>query len=187
MQQATSIDFWYWDSFVPKQVCESYIDKLFNEESAIDGEYLMDSGYSVGPDRDTKVCADAAESEIGFFLFSRILLANQQANWLFNVDRMENAQINKYPVGGHYNWHVDQDVYNRDGSDSQRKLSVSLLLSDPSTYEGGDLLLKKHNGPITRAQGSVIVFPSFVEHTVTPVTSGVRFSAVSWARGPHFR
>ena len=38
-----------------------------------------------------------------------------------------------------------------------------------------------------RPQGSVIVFPSFVWHRVTPVTKGTRYSLVLWTCGQPFR
>jgi PKHD-type hydroxylase len=43
--------------------------------------------------------------------------------------------------------------------------------------------------PITapRKRGTLILFPSFLIHRVTPVNSGVRESMVSWISGPNFR
>ena len=73
-----------------------------------------------------------------------------------------------------------------------RKLSVTVNLSDPDAYSGGDVQLKDRVGnPIAiegmREQGTVLVFPSNVAHTVTPVTSGVRNSLAGWVLGPSFR
>jgi PKHD-type hydroxylase len=62
------------------------------------------------------------------------------------------------------------------------------LLNDPSEFEGGILQLKgMEDQNVLDKQGSIIVFPSFIEHKVTPVTKGVRYSAVTWASGPSFR
>ena len=86
--------------------------------------------------------------------------------------------------GGHYDWHVDQI-----GSREPRKLSITLQLSDPATYEGGDLQLHGRteidNAP--RARGTLVAFPSWVLHRVTPVISGTRRSLVAWTTGPKFR
>ncbi len=74
---------------------------------------------------------------------------------------------------------------------TQRKLSITVQLSDPSSYEGGDLqFLDVGNLPKSeniRTQGTVCVFPSIIFHEVTPVTSGVRYSLAGWYEGPHWR
>ena len=73
-----------------------------------------------------------------------------------------------------------------------RKISMTLNLTDPNSYEGGNL--KFDLGPHvkgnrikvcddSRSQGSLIVFPSFMYHCVTPVISGTRFSLVLWCLG----
>lgn len=99
----------------------------------------------------------------------------------------EHMQYTFYKGGdnGHYTWHVDSGVL----TDTPRKLSVVLQLSDPSEYEGGDLEIL--NGPeitgIKKQKGLVTVFPSYVLHRVTPVTSGVRKTLVVWVTGPAFR
>jgi PKHD-type hydroxylase len=73
--------------------------------------------------------------------------------------------------GGHYDWHVDQGKMQ-----NQRKLSFSVQLSDPSQYEGGELQTYSANdiSIAPKERGTVIAFPSYVLHRVTPVTSGTR-------------
>jgi PKHD-type hydroxylase len=88
---------------------------------------------------------------------------------------------------GHYSWH--QDIGS--GAASLRKLSLTLNLSDPDSYEGGNLeiFMQTHNKQRTlpRDQGSGIWFPSYEPHQVTTVTKGVRYSLVGWIGGPTFR
>lgn len=86
--------------------------------------------------------------------------------------------------GGHYDWHLDLGM-----KAMQRKLSLSLQLSDPASYEGCDLQFMAGHGIETapRDRGTVIVFPSYTLHRVTPVTAGTRKSLVAWAGGPKFR
>lgn len=86
---------------------------------------------------------------------------------------------------GHYNWH--QDIGTRSGS--PRKLSFVLQLSDPSEYEGGDLEIFHGIEPtkVKKEKGFVAVFPSYMLHRVTPVTSGIRKTLVVWVAGPAFR
>jgi predicted 2-oxoglutarate/Fe(II)-dependent dioxygenase YbiX len=66
-----------------------------------------------------------------------------------------------------------------------RKLSFSLLLSDPDDFEGGDLVFSSAIPP-SRVQGTLTVFPSYLVHQVSPVTRGVRDVVVGWAIGPAF-
>jgi len=74
-----------------------------------------------------------------------------------------------------------------------RKISMTINLNEPGSYAGGNLKFdfgmhsdkqhRFHECEEIRPQGSVIVFPSFVDHCVTPVTSGTRYSLVMWTLG----
>mgnify|MGYP003679119510 FL=1 len=82
-----------------------------------------------------------------------------------------------------------------------RKLSLTLVLSDPNTFEGGELQFYNGEKPFQdmgeikgeqvnkdiQAQGTVIVFDSMDWHRVTPVTKGIRHSVVCWTVGPNFK
>ncbi len=87
---------------------------------------------------------------------------------------------------GHYDWHMDTGY----GNLSQRKISVTVQLSDGDEYEGGDLQLWPGGiYPLVapRGKGNVVIFPSFMMHRVTPVTRGTRKSFVLWLGGGHYR
>lgn len=92
---------------------------------------------------------------------------------------------------GRYNWHHDSFFKSKNRSD--RKLSFVLQLSDPLEYEGGQFEFKNFDGTAEfdkndfLPKGSVLVFPSFLEHRVTEVTAGKRYSLVSWIEGPKWR
>jgi PKHD-type hydroxylase len=64
-----------------------------------------------------------------------------------------------------------------------------MQLSDPSEYEGGDLLLHTGDEPIVinKQKGMLVMFPSYTLHEVTPVTKGERYSLVAWVHGPKLR
>jgi PKHD-type hydroxylase len=98
----------------------------------------------------------------------------------------ENFQYTVYhgAQGGHYGWHVDHGPLKM-----QRKLSISVQLTDPSRYEGCDLEFQAGNKTETapRDRGAVIAFPSYVLHRVTPCTSGTRKAVVAWTTGPKFK
>ena len=66
-----------------------------------------------------------------------------------------------------------------------RKLSFSLLLSDPASYTGGDVCFRAPFA-LARQQGTLTVFPSFLQHAVAPVTEGDRYAVVGWVLGPTF-
>ena len=87
---------------------------------------------------------------------------------------------------GHYDWHMDTGY----GNLSQRKISVTVQLSDTDEYEGGDLQLWPGGTyPLVapRGKGNVVIFPSFMMHRICPVIKGTRKSFVLWLGGGHYR
>jgi len=122
-------------------------------------------------------------------LFSYVDLANQAA---FNVSVYNKAEVQYTEYhgseGGHYSWHHDINWNRDDGLD--RKLSITVQLSDPSEYDGGDFEFSEVENPDpeqSKAKGTVLIFPSYLQHAVSPVTSGVRKSLVAWFEGPTWR
>ena len=77
---------------------------------------------------------------------------------------------------------------NNDDS-GHRKLSISIQLSDPAGYSGSELEISVNGVPIIapRDQGTLIAFPSFVLHKVTPLLVGKRYSLVAWVHGPKWK
>ena len=153
-----------------------------------------------------------------------VISANEQAGWRLDVREIEMVQFTKYGKDQHYHWHIDgqcdhhaSKVFKSMDYESKgqvmpitetnnpkhvglcRKISVTVNLSDPLDYDGGDLWLTKHpqdsriseletfTNPSFRDKGAVVVFPSWVRHRVTPVTRGTRYSAVAWFNGPPLR
>ena len=128
--------------------------------------------------------------------------ANKNAGWNFQWDASESCQFTKYSKDQHYGWHCDswQEPYNKPNNPRQhkkiRKLSVTCQLSDASEYTGGDLefrILDDATGKTkdflcveAKEKGSIIVFPSYVVHRVTPVKLGTRYSLVIWNLGYPF-
>lgn len=89
-----------------------------------------------------------------------------------------------YGNGGHYDWHADLGP-----GMSNRKLSCVLQLSDPNDYENGDLQMNIGSEILTvpKGKGILCFFPSFILHRVTPLSSGVRKSLVTWLCGANLR
>ena len=103
-----------------------------------------------------------------------------------DIQVTENAQFTEYPEGGFYDWHMDCDV-NMQHEPPVRKISMTLLLNDPSEFEGGDLELMTPGRFKKIEQGHAISFASFINHRVNKVTRGVRQSLVVWFGGTPFR
>jgi len=109
----------------------------------------------------------------------------------FDIDYLPDIQYTKYHANdnGKYDWHHDTFWANPTAYD--RKISIVIQLSDPSEYTGGDFEIDPQYpqlpSDIIKQKGTLIAFPSFINHRVTPVTSGTRKSLVSWIQGPKFR
>jgi len=102
------------------------------------------------------------------------------------VTLTEPAQFTEYPKGGFYDWHMDLNAFGQDGQNPIRKISMTLLLSDPKDFTGGDLIFSEmgDNKPLPLKQGQAIFFASFLRHKVAPVKKGMRRSMVMWFGGP---
>ena len=94
----------------------------------------------------------------------------------------EGFQFTCYAVGEYYGPHFDLGP----GKLAERKLSLTVQLSPPEDYTGGELIIyPEFVAP--KDQGTMTVFPSYMCHSVNAVTTGVRYSLVSWMAGPPFR
>ena len=103
-----------------------------------------------------------------------------------NMKITEPAQFTEYPKGGFYDWHMDLDI-NGTHEPPVRKISMTILLSDPSTFKGGHLEFMEKNKVPELKQGQAIFFASFIRHRVAPVTKGIRRSLVMWFGGTPFK
>lgn len=118
-------------------------------------------------------------------IFERFAMeANKQCGWEYHVTGAERVQLAEYNEGHHYTWHTD--TFTLSGKPTDRKITVVCLLNDE--FEGGEFdvrLYSDYAAPLKK--GSMIAFPSILEHRVRPVLSGTRFSATMWFNGPRFR
>ena len=99
----------------------------------------------------------------------------------------EMAQFTEYPKGGFYDWHMDAEA-NCQYEPPVRKMSMTILLSNPSEFEGGALeFMTEGNTPPDLKQGQAIFFCSLIRHRVAKVKKGIRRSLVMWFGGPPFK
>lgn len=121
-----------------------------------------------------------------FAKFANLTSQVNQDHFLYDIEMIENFQYTVYKnKNDHYSWHVDvMPNYHP----MERKISASVLLSDPEEYEGGELDLIP-NGSIENymtfkpKKGDVVFFASWMPHRVRPVTKGIRKSLVAWVMG----
>ena len=124
-------------------------------------------------------------------MLSKIKMVLELSNistYHYNIQEMSSVKLLKYGVGGRYKWHTDCGAKET----STRKLTAIIQLSDENDYQGGDLEFGitdktgQNNYTATRKQGSIIIFPAFLSHRVTPITEGKRYSMLSWMLGDTF-
>ena len=203
--------YWYFKSAIPSHICDdiSKYGKQLQDQMAITG------GYSDSKKLNKKQVIDLKKkrnSDIVWmsdrWIYNEIQPyiheANRAAGWNFNWDRSESCQFTKYKKGQYYDWHCDSwdRAYHKPDDLSlhgkQRKLSVTLSLSNDKEYKGGELEFdmrnhdpdKKANTHVLkeiRSKGSLVVFPSDVWHRVKPVKRGERNSLVIWNLGYPFQ
>jgi len=164
------------------------IRSLWSDEAASNAKVNL-----VGKDIDRD---DLRKSKIMFlkpanneWIYDKLAQACIQTNtnrYKFDITGFQTElQIAKYADKGFFDWHQDFGP----GDVSNRKLSITVQLSNPDEYEGGELQFMINQNVFTapKEPGTAIVFPSFDLHRVTPVTSGCRMSIVGWISGPPYR
>jgi len=200
--------YWYFQSAIPERICDDIVryGKEQEKQMAVTGNKQLEELS----EEDLKNVQKKRKSDVVWmqdrWIYNEIQpyinTANVNAGWNFDWDWSESCQFTEYKKGQFYDWHCDsyEEPYNNPENlnthGKYRKLSMTISLSDPSEYKGGDLEFDFRNTDEVsqpriceeiRAKGSVVVFPSFVWHRVTPVTKGTRHSLVCWNLGYPFR
>ena len=203
--------YWYFQSAVPSRIC----DEIVKYGKSLSDQMALTGGLGADPKKlNKKRVADLKQKRDSNIVWMSdrwvykeiqpyVHQANANAGWNFQWDFSESCQFTKYEKGQYYDWHCDSwdKTYNQPNTPSHgkiRKLSVTLTLSNPKDYKGGELEFdfrdrdpdKKPN--IRKCteilpKGSLVVFPSFVWHRVCPVKKGSRYSLVIWNIGWPYR
>jgi PKHD-type hydroxylase len=204
--------YYFFQSAIPERICDDIVKyaKQKKDKIAKIGKYQKITKLNKKEIKDLKEVRDSnivwlndnwIYKEIHPFLNN----ANVSAGWNFDWDFSEACQFTKYKKGQFYNWHCDSYIepfHNQNNpldpiNHKIRKLSISVNLSNPKDYKGGELQFDFRNTESKKREiktckeilpkGSLIVFPSFVWHRVSPVTSGERNSLVMWNLGYPFK
>jgi len=93
------------------------------------------------------------------------------------LSEMELIQLARYDVGDCYDWHSDVTLEEPE----RRRLSMSIELSSPDAYRGGELSFLDHDVPGRPDRGSALIFEPGLAHQVAPVVYGARYALVAWA------
>jgi PKHD-type hydroxylase len=208
--------YWYFQSVIPPRICDLIVEygkaEKNREIMAITGGYGRDRDLNEKPltKKEIKKLQKKRHSNVVWmsdtWIYKEIQPyvheANKNAGWNFEWDYSEVCQFTIYNKGQHYDWHSDNwdRPYEDEGpaKGKIRKLSVTVSLTDPKDYKGGELEFdfrnkdpdKKRNTKICSEilpKGSLVVFPSFVWHRVKPVTKGTRHSLVIWNLGQPYK
>lgn len=181
----------------PNQSNYYWFDKVFSEKELFEidklqAKYQFNNGTTVGETE-----GDIRKSKIKWlpyteessWLYSKLADMVKEANsiWEFDLNSIiDNIQYTEYyGGGGEYGWHMDIGPH----PINHRKISITIQLSEPDGYLGGNLELWTGVGQVTapRSKGCAVLFPSFMMHRVTPVASGTRKSLVLWVGGGAYK
>lgn len=165
--------------FTPDQ-CEA-IDAAFAESVSLDDPVMFET-------KSQRICKvryrDIAllPSQIHASLVGLLPAIDKYYGFAFS-GQIEQCQHCAYDESGRSDWHMDMGYEETE----TRKLTMVVQLSEPSSYDGGVLEFFPGYVPaFSRLRGTVIVFPAFLVHRVTTITSGRRSSMVTWLHGPKF-
>lgn len=183
-QSLSTTESWAWYDAFSDEECDSII--------AIATRLGLQKGVTKERDGQHKRISDVRfiyPNPSTYWVFDRLSNAISTVNndfFKFDLTYLhEGAQFTRYTAPqGNYQWHVDHGL-----GMPIRKLSVTIQLTEPATYEGGDLEINESGEVerLPRKRGRMMVFPSWTLHRVTPVTSGTRDSLVVWVSGPPFK
>tara|TARA_R100000773_G_C4216864_1_gene115420 strand:+ start:864 stop:1463 length:600 start_codon:yes stop_codon:yes gene_type:complete len=193
--------YWYYANAIPSGVCDEIVKiglKGSKVRANVEGN-RKNKAEDLNPKIRNSDIVWLSEDWLTNMIWSYIDRSNKNADWNFEVNHAENAQFTIYDKNQHYDWHQDLS-FNKNqeafAPNTQRKLSVTIQLTDEHQYHGGDLLFSKImqknkktilTDKVFRKKGTIVVFPSYMHHKVTPVTQGTRYSLVMWFRGPSFK
>ena len=172
----------YWENAFTKEECEKII-KIAKDKGFIQGTTTGKSDIRKSKISWLYACDDM---EWAFRRVTDIILDLNEKFFDFDIFGLnEGFQFTNYKAPSNkYGKHIDRAL-----DLVVRKLSISIQLTDPKEYKGGELYLYEGDKGtlMDKKQGTLIMFPSYVLHEVMPVTKGERNSLVTWVTGNQFK
>jgi PKHD-type hydroxylase len=184
-----SIDTWYKDAFTNEEL--DSIVEMGNKCNVQKASVGTKVDYTLAVDKNQRI-TDVAwlyvsnESAWIYRKLTEVILYMNKTFYNYDLSHIETLQYTIYNKGFFYKQHIDSSTKS---FGYPRKLSFITQLSDPSDYDGGEVMIHTSSEPysISKERGTIILFPSDTLHQVTPITRGVRKSLVGWVHGPDWR
>ncbi len=139
--------------------------------------------------RDVKKNLQVNATDEGSREARQIVAAALVANETFNQRALPHhvlpPMFNRYDASMEYGSHVDNAIMGVGGEPLRADLSVTVFLTDPVDYDGGELIINTDGGAtqsVKMAAGGAVIYSSTSIHRVTPVTRGSRVAAVTWVQ-----
>jgi PKHD-type hydroxylase len=152
--------------------------------SALAGAAFVDgretAGFAARAVKNNEQAAPGRSLETVRKLVEQRILANEVFGLAVRPKALTPIMFSRYENGMHYGSHVDDALMQGMRTD----VSFTLFLSDPATYDGGELVIEGPGGEeaVKLAAGSLVAYPSTALHRVSAVARGTRLAAVGWAR-----
>ena len=205
-------EWFYFINALDKKTCNKirnsakgkWKESTVNTKKDVTAEERITGGKSIlATDKNIRISDIAWTTDQWIYdrIWPYMLEANERAGWKYDIRYAESMQITRYKKGGFYEFHMDgkgDHLSTYDLPDNEfmhghvRKLSMTVLLN--SNYEGGEFQFATLNKeeceihtPEFNKTGTIIMFPSDMEHRVAPVTNGIRYTLVGWFVGPPFK
>jgi PKHD-type hydroxylase len=170
-----------------------HIPSLLLQEELASIESLINSSHFI----DGKLTANLAASEVKNNLqlasnnealteIQKIVSKALQQSPLFNIaalpQKIYPAMVSKYTAGKYYGWHVDSPIMG--DPPIRTDLAMTIFLSDPSSYDGGELLIQSGTSTASfkPAKGDAVLYPCQYLHCVNEIISGERIAIVTWVQ-----
>ena len=159
----------------------SIIDRLKNAEF-VDGK-LTAGWYAQQVKNNYQLKNDAAPTQELRNLVNQALKRNSLFQIAARPKAIRPIMFSRYQSGMYYGTHIDNAIMG-DEKLMRSDLSLTLFLSDPATYTGGELVIESTQGEqaFKLDAGSMVVYPTTTLHRVEPVTEGERLAAVTWVQ-----
>ncbi|WP_293251338.1 MULTISPECIES: Fe2+-dependent dioxygenase [unclassified Microcoleus] len=157
------------------------VDRLKNAEF-VDGK-LTAGWYAQQVKNNAQLKNDAAPTQELRNLVNQALKRNSLFQIAARPKAIRPIMFSRYQGGMYYGTHIDNAIMG-DEELMRSDLSLTLFLSDPATYTGGELVIESTQGEqaFKLDAGSMVVYPTTTLHRVEPVTEGERLAAVSWVQ-----
>lgn len=192
--------FKVWSGVFPDAFCDDVT-------AYSDGLETMPASVSYDPRGSTRASdvswlADTPDHAWIYKPLADLIAVTNRKFWGWRIAGRESLQYTRYSEGQFYDWHMD--ARKKPYADGERwgglarKISITVNLSGPDDYDGGEFEIEDttptperaaariSRPPELRERGSAVIFPAHLHHRVLPVTRGLRRSLVGWFLGPPF-